>query len=138
MNIIKEAEVTYVTEETAHKLLEIARRGILYEDFEELYASAPFSLAQWARILSVSERTLQRYQKSGHCFSTPESEKILKVAHVMYRGREVFGSDAVFHRWLALSSVTLGGQAPETLFDSMIGLDMVLDELGRIEHGVPA
>ncbi len=138
MNILKEAEVTYVTEEKAHRLLELARQGIAFEDFEALYREAPFSLVQWARILALSDRTLQRYQKSGRRFSTPESEKILKIAHVMHRGREVFGSSEVFHRWLSRPSATLGGQAPETLFDSIIGLDMVLDELGRIEHGVPA
>lgn len=138
MNILKEAEVTYVTEEKAHRLLELARLGIAFDEFESLFREAPFSLGQWAHILALSERTLQRYQKSGHRFSTPESEKILKIAHVMYRGREVFGSPGVYHRWLSRPSATLGGQAPESLFDSMIGLDMVLDELGRIEHGVPA
>lgn len=137
MNTLKEAEVTYVTEEKAHRLLALARRGIVFEEFETLYREAPFSLVQWARFLALSDRTLQRYQKSGHRFSTPESEKILKIAHVMYRGSEVFGRSAAFHSWLSRPSATMGGQAPETLFDSIIGLDMVLDELGRIEHGVP-
>lgn len=137
MNTLKEAEVTYVTEEKAHRLLELARRGIEFEEFEELYRESPFSLAQWARFLAISDRSLQRYQKSGHRFSTPESEKILKIAHVMYRGKDVFGSPEVFHRWLGRPSAAMGGLAPESLFDSIIGLDMVLDELGRIEHGVP-
>ncbi len=138
MNILKEVEVPYITEKKSQYLLELARRGILFEEFLELYEQGPFTLAQWGRILSVSGRSLQRYQKSGHRFSTPESEKILKVAHVIYRGREVFGDSDTFFRWLARPSRALSNQPPESLFDSIIGLDMVLDELGRIEHGVTA
>ncbi len=138
MNILKEVEVPYITEKKSQDLLEIARRGVLFDEFLELYEQGPFTLAQWAGILSVSGRSLQRYQKSGHRFSTPESEKILKVAHVIYKGREVFGDKGTFYRWLARPSSALGSQPPESFFDSIMGLDMVLDELGRIEHGITA
>lgn len=41
-------------------------------------------------------------------------------------------------RWMAESCRALGSVAPRTLFGTDAGADAVLDELGRLEHGVVA
>ena len=40
--------------------------------------------------------------------------------------------------WIDQPSTALGGQSPKSLLSSRFGIDMVLDELTRIEHGAAA
>ncbi|MEX1123469.1 MAG: MbcA/ParS/Xre antitoxin family protein, partial [Balneolales bacterium] len=97
---------------------------------------APFNLNDWARILSLSDRSLQRYQKSGAHFSMAVSEKLLLIGYLFNRGHSVFNDSDRFFSWLQKPSVPLGGQTPLSLLDSIFGIDLILDELGRIEHGI--
>lgn len=136
MNIVRETDVAYLDERKTNDLVNIARRGISYAEFEQLYKMAPFKLIDWARMLSLSERSLQRYQKSGSHFSMSVSEKLLMLGHLFNRGRSVFGDAGRFFSWLRKPAAALGGQIPFDLLDSMFGIDMILDELGRIEHGI--
>jgi putative toxin-antitoxin system antitoxin component (TIGR02293 family) len=48
----------------------------------------------------------------------------------------VLGSDDKARRWIVKPSRALGGESPLHLLDTDIGTNAVLDELGRIEHGV--
>jgi putative toxin-antitoxin system antitoxin component (TIGR02293 family) len=53
-------------------------------------------------------------------------------------GIEVFGDRDNFNIWLNSRSIALGGRSPKELLDTKFGIDLVKDELGRIEHGVLA
>lgn len=55
---------------------------------------------------------------------------------LMIKGAEVFGSLENFKRWFATPNIALGGLVPSDLVNSQNVLQMVMDELGRIEHGV--
>lgn len=138
MNIIKETEVAYMTESTSRSWINLARKGLTYEDFAMLYEMAPYTLHDWGGILGLSDRSLQRYQKSGGRFSMAVSEKLLMIAHLFNRGTEVFGSRERFFNWMNKPSAALNHNRPYDFLDSMFGLQMLLDELGRIEHGIVA
>jgi len=64
------------------------------------------------------------------------SEQILQIAEVAARGVEVFGDRDRFLSWIKQPNSGLGNRTPTTLLGSRFGTEMVLDELGRIEHGV--
>ncbi len=51
------------------------------------------------------------------------------------RGKEVFGSDEKFNRWLNRYNPFIGGK-PSDLLNTTEGFNKILDELGRIEHGI--
>ncbi|MCH7409706.1 MbcA/ParS/Xre antitoxin family protein [Belliella sp. DSM 111904] len=51
-------------------------------------------------------------------------------------GEKVFGSMDLFRGWLHDSSIPLGGTSPISLLDTTFGIDLVHDELGRIQHGI--
>lgn len=53
-----------------------------------------------------------------------------------FRGIQAFGNKDNFHRWLNISSMALGDKVPAKLIETEEGLQQVLDELIRIEHGV--
>lgn len=119
-------------------LVSAVREGVPYRLFDRLVKSKLFSIAHWAHLLHVSERTLLRYQKAGHTFDAVQSERILQIVMLYAYGVEVFGQEHAFQRWLESESIALGGRIPQDLLDSAFGIELLRDELGRIEHGVLA
>ncbi len=90
---------------------------------------------QIAELLPISERTIQRYARSQH-FNRVVSEQILQIAEVVAKGIDVFQDKDLFLAWMRQRNVALGNKTPLGLLTSRFGTEMVLDELGRIEHGV--
>ena len=54
------------------------------------------------------------------------------------KGEEVFGSEENYFTWLSAKNISLGGKAPRALLGSSVGINLVRDELSRIEHGILA
>jgi len=53
-----------------------------------------------------------------------------------FRGIQAFEKKENFHKWLNMPSNALGDKVPAKLIETEEGLQQVLDELIRIEHGV--
>jgi putative toxin-antitoxin system antitoxin component (TIGR02293 family) len=119
-------------------IIDAVRTGIPFNAFEKIVSNAPFSLAEWANYLQLSERTIQRAQKEKKSFQPIQSERIIELAMLYEYGVDVFGDKENFNIWLNSRSVALGGRTPKELLDTKFGVLMVKDELGRIEHGVLA
>ncbi len=64
------------------------------------------------------------------------SEQILQIAEVTAKGSKVFEGRERFLAWLNHPNKALNNKTPMSLLNSKFGTDMVLNELGRIEHGV--
>ncbi len=120
------------------KLIATIRNGIHFRTFWHFAHAIPFSLHEWSSFLHVSERTMQRYQSEQKTFDPLQSEKILQIALLFKLGIQVWGDADKFHSWLDTESIALGKIKPKSLLDSSIGIQMLNDELGRIEHGVLA
>jgi putative toxin-antitoxin system antitoxin component (TIGR02293 family) len=119
-------------------IIDVVRTGISFDEFEKIVGNAPFSLAEWAKYLQLSERTIQRNQKEKKPFQPIHSERIIELVMLYEYGVEVFGDKENFNVWLNSKSIALGGRTPKELLDTKFGVGMVKDELGRIEHGVLA
>jgi len=52
------------------------------------------------------------------------------------KGEEVFGDKSKFDAWLNATNVSLGNVVPKNLLDSSFGINLLKDELIRIEYGV--
>lgn len=130
--------VTYqnLENQEVHVLMEAARTGIEYSFFNQLLHKIPITLNEWAEILHLSNRTLQRYQKQKKNFETLQSERILEISQLYKYGLEVFGDEEKFNSWMNSDIIALGGLKPKSLLDNSYGIGMVKDVLGRIEHGV--
>ena len=115
--------------------IELGSRGVPKRALMNLADYLHLSIGQIAQLLSVSERTIQRYGAGEH-FSRVVSEQILHIAEVAAKGAEVFGDKENFLAWLNQPSIALANEAPVNLLKSRFGADMVLEELGRMEHGV--
>lgn len=119
-------------------LIEIIRRGIKFTLFISFANTSPFSLNEWSTFLHLSERTMQRYQREKRTFDSPQSERILEIALLYKKGIDVLGSADKFNSWLETENLALGRIRPKTLFDNSFGINLLKDELTRIEYGVLA
>jgi putative toxin-antitoxin system antitoxin component (TIGR02293 family) len=119
-------------------IIQLIRQGIRYDSFRHLVSKSPFSIPEWSRILHLTERPLQRYKKENKSFDPLQSEKIIQIFLLYKKGIRVFGHQANFDTWLDTINPALGHIKPKDIFDSAFGIDMIQDELGRIEHGILA
>jgi putative toxin-antitoxin system antitoxin component (TIGR02293 family) len=119
-------------------LIKSIREGLNYSFFDSILKISPFSFDEWSIYLNLSERTLQRYKKEKKVFQASFAERILEISLLYNYGIEVFEDKANFDSWLDTKSIGLGGIKPKDLFDTTFGINLVCDELTRIEHGVLA
>ncbi len=118
-------------------LIKAIHHGLPYSLFEQIQQVTPFSDEDWAQILDVSTKSLQRYKASAdHTFKSIHSEKILEMAEVTHLGMEVFGSKSKFNHWLNTPSYALSRMKPIDLLMSSYGKEMVMSELIHINHGI--
>lgn len=118
--------------------ISLTRKGVDYNMFSSIADKSLFSMQEWSVILNMSLRSIQRYSKEKKSFDRMQSERILEIGIVYNRGIEVFGDKNKFNLWLDSSNIAIGGTKPKELFDSFFGINLILDELTRIEHGVLA
>lgn len=116
-------------------LIKLGDRGISKTALVYLAQYLSFTMSQVAAILPVTERTIQRYAPKEH-FSRIISEQILQIAEVAVKGTEVFRDKEKFFSWMNHPHKAFADKTPVSLLCSRFGAEMVLDELGRIEHGV--
>jgi len=121
--------------DTPMDLIDLSEKGVTKAALLRLADFLRLSLSQIAQLLPIAERTVQRYSR-GERFSPLVSEHILHIAEIAARGAEVFGDRDRFVSWMSHPSRALAQKTPTSLLRSRFGVRMVLDELGRIEHGV--
>ena len=125
-----------VIEDDTVNMVNMLREGVAYTYLNSISDRINFTLEDWASSLHLSERTIQRYKKDKKPFDTIYSEKIVQIDQLYKRGAEVFGDEDNFHTWMETKSIPLGGVKPKELLDTTYGINLVADELGRIEHSI--
>lgn len=121
-----------------YKLIDVTREGIDYNTFNEFTISYPLNSSTWSKILNMSERTIQRYRREKKRLDSIHTEKLLLIMLLFNKGVSVFGNTSNFLAWLNAKNIPLGGVKPIDLLDNSFGINMVKDELIKIEHGVLA
>ncbi|HMC86338.1 MAG TPA: antitoxin Xre-like helix-turn-helix domain-containing protein [Chitinophagaceae bacterium] len=109
-----------------------------YKEFKKIADNVPFTQKEWSDILHISERTLQRYSKDNSVFNFSVADRILQVDKVIKKGVHVFGSIDKFINWIRDNPYMLEGRLSLNSLASIDGIQGVLTQLGRIEHGILA
>ena len=112
-------------------------RDFLFTDFKKVSDKAPFTVADWADMLHISERTLHRYAKENTAFNGMQIERILHLEKLIDMGNSLFGKEG-FKNWLHFKPLSLQYQTPKELLTSHQGIQEVIDVIGRMQHGIPA
>lgn len=122
----------------SYTYIDVIEKGLEYNKFDALISGLPLSNSDWSSYLHLSERTLQRYNKEKKAFDMQQSERILQILILFNLGFDVFGKPEKFYNWLTKSNIATGGKMPKELLNSSFGIDLLKDELNRIQHGVLA
>ena len=123
--------------ETPFDLMDLARQGLFRSAMDSLAQLLELSTKDLVQYLHISQRTLQRYDEQKKL--SPElSDHLIQLARVYARAVEVFEDKNKAVKWLKYPSHALGGITPLSCLDNFSGIELVLDELGRIEYGVYA
>lgn len=115
-----------------------ARTGINVSAFFDLKNISGLSNQELSSILDLSFKTIQRYQKERKKLNAMNSEQLLKLIGLYQKAEEVFGDINSFNRWLRKPAAGLGNEQPFSFLQTSGGVDLVRDELLRIEYGALA
>lgn len=110
----------------------LANQGINKEYIKKMAKITKLTLAELMEILPISMDTFKR--KTG--FDSNVTEKILEIEEVYQEGMNAFGEN--FHSWMNTKNVGLGNIKPKVLLRNSFGIRRLLDQVGRIKHGVLA
>jgi putative toxin-antitoxin system antitoxin component (TIGR02293 family) len=117
-------------------IIKLVREGIPYNDFLDFFKNEPFSEKEWADYFGVSTRTLDRYINENKNFPAKQSERIIEIKRLLNFGENVFEDNDNFMAWMSMQNIAMGGIVPKKLLDTSIGINMVYDQIGRIEQGI--
>ena len=128
---VEEPLAVYAKMPAAHSL-----KDLTYNDFKKLADKVPFTQSEWSDILHISERTLQRYAKDNHAFAPINAERFMLMENVLQQAKITFGNTEKFYSWLKRSPYMLEGNLSMQSLTTFDGIQNVLTQLGRIQHGI--
>jgi putative toxin-antitoxin system antitoxin component (TIGR02293 family) len=111
------------------------KKGLHAHAISDLIELTGATQTDLARILDLTEPTLRKHIKVGKELNTGLSEHILQLFQLFDKGMDTFGSLEEFKAWLWHESIALSAPPIEVL-DTITGINMVMDELIRIDYGI--
>ena len=130
-NIMSEPYAVYGNVNT-----DVQLKDFTYNNFKKVADKVPFTQAEWANILHVSERTLQRYSKDNHSFAPINAERIVLIEKVLQQAKITFGDTDKFYDWIKREPFMMEGNLSVQSLSTFDGIQSVLTQLGRIQHGI--
>ena len=128
LSILQEPSAAY----GATNYFTLANKNISKDYIKEVLAISKLSLSEIIAILPIS---IDSYKRKT-IFNPPVTEKVLEIEEVYRRGLDAFGTG--FYAWMDTENVILGGIKPKSLLSNSFGIRKLLDQIGRMEHGVLA
>jgi len=136
---VKETAVKYdVSTENDFTMARKAHEGVQAAAFFDLITISGLTHQELASLLDLSFKTIQRYQKEKKKLNALNSEQLLKLIAIYQKAEEVFGDVSSFDRWLRKPAAGLGNIIPFKFLQTPGGIDLIRDELYRIEYGALA
>jgi len=112
-----------------------AKKGVNARAFFDVVSLSGIDRNKMADLMNVSLKTLLRYKQQNKKLSAAKSERVLKLIALYKKGEEIFGNASEFHKWLDEPSYGLGEMVPFDLMHTSGGIDLIMEELKRIEFG---
>ncbi len=114
----------------------LIREGLPYESIEVISKRTDLPVKQFLSIIGIPQTTYNKKKREKDHLNGRESEVVLLLTELLDFGVEVFNNERdKFHRWLKKPNISLGGVKPESLFDTVTGIQEVKNSLNRLEYG---
>ena len=121
---------------SALDLAPLIRRGLPSASLTSVSRKMDLSAMATVSALGLVKRTVARRIQEKQTLTAEESERVVRLARVLAQATVTLSSIEKARRWLQKPSRALGGEIPLRMLDTDIGATAVLEELGRIDHGV--
>jgi putative toxin-antitoxin system antitoxin component (TIGR02293 family) len=116
--------------------VEIIRQGIPYSAIELISQRLNIPVKSVLSITGMPQTTYNKKKSEHSLLDSRNSELIVLITELIDYGQEVFNNEEdKFQRWLKKSNLSLGGNSPESLLDTITGIDELKFSLNRIEFG---
>ncbi|MCO5287032.1 MAG: DUF2384 domain-containing protein [Chitinophagaceae bacterium] len=115
-----------------------AAEGLAISVFDGLMQVTALNKKQLAAFIDATPKTIDNYRVRRHKLGRIESEQLLQLLALYKKGQEIFGSSEAFNQWLKLPASGIGGIIPFDLLYTAGGINLVMEELLRIEYGALA
>jgi putative toxin-antitoxin system antitoxin component (TIGR02293 family) len=115
-----------------------ARKGLSSNVLYDIILLTGFKKEQIATLFNTSAKTITRYTQDGKTLDIVSSEHALKLIALFKKGNEIFGELEAFRRWIMKPAYGLGWEVPAELMETSGGIELIMEELYRIEFGATA
>lgn len=114
----------------------IIRTGVPYASIDVISKRINAPIKDVLHIFGLPQTTYNKKRREKSLLSGRDSEIVLLLTELLDFGLEVFNNEEEkFQRWMKKENIALGGNSPESLLDSITGIQEVKNCLNRIEYG---
>ena len=116
--------------------INIIKQGVPYAAIEMVGNSIDMPVKDVLHIFGLPQTTYNKKLREKSLLNHRDSEIILLLTELIEFGKEVFNNEEdKFRSWLKKKNISLGGNTPESLLDSVTGIQEVKNSLNRLEFG---
>ena len=116
-------------------LLTNSKKGLKAKAALDFISLSGFTQDEFQETFKTTVKTIQNHVTRELTLDASLSEKLLKSFALFDKGVTIFGSAKSFHQWLGSPAYGLGNQLPFDLMDTITGINLIEEELIRIEYG---
>jgi len=116
-------------------LLNSSKKGLNAGAAIDFLSLSGFSQNEFQETFKTTVKTIQNHVTRELSLDAALSEKLLKSFALFDKGVEVFGSAKAFRQWIKTPAHGLGGLIPFDLMDTITGIQLIEEQLVRIEFG---
>lgn len=116
--------------------LSLIEAGLHVRDLEVVIRSLALTIEEVAGLLHVNPRTIMRLDDPSKVLKPDMAERVACLMRLIKFGRVVLRSNEHLATYIKSTSMALDGKRPLDYLGTILGMEMIFDELGRIDHGV--
>ncbi len=114
----------------------IIRAGIPYDFIEVISKRLNNPVKSVLAIVGMPQTTYNKKKSEHSLLDSRDSELLILINELIDYGMEVFNNEEEkFQRWLKKNNLAIGGNSPESMLDTVTGINEVRFSLNRLEYG---
>lgn len=110
--------------------------GLTVWELQRVMELLQLSVDEMASVLHVNPRTIVRLDDPTKALKPDMAERVACLQRLIRFGRTVLGGAGPLASFIKAPSMALDGKRPFDYLGTILGMELIFDELGRIEHGV--
>ena len=114
----------------------IIRTGVPYASIDVISKKINVPVKEVLNLFGLAQTTYNKKRREKSLLNGRDSEVVLLLTELVDYGIAVFNNEEdKFQRWMKKINFSLGDNTPESLLDSITGIQEVRNCLNRIEYG---